>query len=294
MKDCIFCKIIKGEIPCHKIYEDENVLAFLDIENDFYGHTLVIPKKHCTNIFDADDKILLEVMKAVKKISNYYISDCGFEGVHTFNNNGKEAGQSVMHLHFHIKPRKSGDGLGAEFFYPKVEESLQDICQKLKLEEKQEELSENNEAQFASNVVLYTDGACSGNPGLGGWAAIMKCGGKTKKLSGGEVNTTNNRMELMGVISGLEAIKKPCKVDIYSDSAYVVNAFLQDWIGSWLAKGWKGAGGKEVLNIDLWQRLLNAMKPHKVEWHKVKGHADNELNNECDALARGEIDKLRI
>ena len=141
-------------------------------------------------------------------------------------------------------------------------------------------------------IVLYTDGACSGNPGIGGWGAILFYKGKEKVLSGGEELTTNNRMELMAVIKGLEAIKEGCKVDIYSDSAYVVNAFLQGWVEKWLMNGWKSSKGK-VLNVDLWQRLLDEMERHEVCWHKVKGHADNENNNKCDALARGEIEKIR-
>ena len=141
-------------------------------------------------------------------------------------------------------------------------------------------------------VVLYTDGACSGNPGKGGWAAILQSGGREKVLSGGEANTTNNRMELMGVISGLEALKFSCEVDIYSDSAYVVNAFLQDWISYWLMSGWKTKGKKPVQNVELWQRLIDVTRKHKITWHKVKGHTDNQLNNRCDMLARSEIDKL--
>lgn len=141
-------------------------------------------------------------------------------------------------------------------------------------------------------VVLYTDGACSGNPGKGGWAAILQSSGREKVLSGGEANTTNNRMELMGVISGLEALKFSCEVDIYSDSAYVVNAFLQDWISYWLMSGWKTKGKKPVQNVELWQRLIDVTRKHKITWHKVKGHADNQLNNRCDMLARSEIDKL--
>ncbi len=144
-----------------------------------------------------------------------------------------------------------------------------------------------------NSVILYTDGACSGNPGIGGWAAILRSGDKEKVLAGGERLTTNNRMELMGVISGLEALKKPCQVDIYSDSAYVVNAFLQDWISYWLMSGWRTKGKKEVQNIELWKRLLSQTERHQIKWHKVKGHADNELNNRCDALARGEIDKIK-
>ena len=141
-------------------------------------------------------------------------------------------------------------------------------------------------------IILYTDGACSGNPGKGGWGAILFYNGIKKEISGGEENTTNNRMELTAVIKGLEALKEPCKVDIYSDSAYVVNAFLQNWVGSWQNNGWKSSKGK-VLNIDLWQRLLQLVSIHSVSWHKVKGHAGNEYNNRCDSLARSEISKIK-
>lgn len=142
-------------------------------------------------------------------------------------------------------------------------------------------------------VVLYTDGACSGNPGVGGWAAILRHGSAEKVLTGGEEQTTNNRMELMGVISGLDALKEGCEVEIYSDSAYVVNAFLQDWISYWLMSGWRTKGKKPVQNVELWQRLLNVCAKHKITWNKVKGHADNELNNRCDTLAVAEIEKIK-
>lgn len=142
-------------------------------------------------------------------------------------------------------------------------------------------------------IVLYTDGACSGNPGLGGWGAILIYNGKEKVLSGGEIETTNNRMELTAVIKGLQALKEICEVEVYSDSAYVVNAFLQGWINNWTKNGWKSSKGK-VLNIDLWTELLEQVNKHSVSWHKVKGHADNENNNRCDSLARGEIEKLKL
>ena len=141
-------------------------------------------------------------------------------------------------------------------------------------------------------VILYTDGACSGNPGIGGWGAILIYKGHEKVLSGGEMSTTNNRMELMAVIQGLENIKESCEVEIYSDSAYVVNAFLQDWITKWQTNGWRSSKGG-VLNLDLWQKLCEELSKHKVSWNKVKGHADNVYNNRCDALARGEIEKLK-
>lgn len=141
-------------------------------------------------------------------------------------------------------------------------------------------------------VILYTDGACSGNPGVGGYGAILMYKGKERVISGAEGMTTNNRMELMAVIKGLEALKEPCKVDIYSDSAYVVNAFLQDWITNWQNNGFKTSKGK-VLNIELWQKLIELCAYHDVSWHKVKGHADNEYNNRCDSIARKEIDNFK-
>lgn len=141
-------------------------------------------------------------------------------------------------------------------------------------------------------IILYTDGACSGNPGAGGYCAILRYNDREKILSGGEKETTNNRMELMAVIMGLECLKEGCEVDVYSDSAYVVNAFLQDWISFWVLNNWRTKGKSQVLNVDLWQRLLKQLERHKVNWNKVKGHADNELNNKCDMIARSEISKL--
>lgn len=148
-------------------------------------------------------------------------------------------------------------------------------------------------AEKMKKVILYTDGACSGNPGIGGYGAILRYGSQEKVLSGGEKETTNNRMELMAVIVGLEKIKESCEVEVYSDSAYVVNAFLQDWIGSWQKNGWKTSGKSPVLNAELWKRLLVQTERHKVTFHKVKGHADNELNNRCDEIARSEIAKIK-
>ena len=138
-------------------------------------------------------------------------------------------------------------------------------------------------------ITLYTDGACSGNPGVGGWGCILEYNGIQKELCGVEANTTNNKMELLAVINGLKALKEPCVVDIYSDSAYVVNAFLQDWISNWQLNNWRTSGKKEVKNIELWQELLTLCDIHKVTWHKVKGHADNEKNNRCDFLATNQI-----
>ena len=138
-------------------------------------------------------------------------------------------------------------------------------------------------------ITLYTDGACSGNPGQGGWGCILEYNGIIKELSGYNENTTNNQMEITAVLEGLKALKEPCEVDVYSDSAYVVNAFNQGWVESWVLNGWKTSTKDNVKNVDLWQELLKLCEKHKIIWHKVKGHADNEKNNRCDYLATHQI-----
>ena len=134
-------------------------------------------------------------------------------------------------------------------------------------------------------VTLYTDGACSGNPGIGGYGCLLMYNGHEKRLSGAFADTTNNRMEIYAVICGLKCLKEPCEVDVYSDSAYTVNAFNNGWIYSWEKSGWKKADNKPVLNDDLWKELLALTRIHKINFIKVKGHADNEYNNLCDKLA---------
>jgi len=141
-------------------------------------------------------------------------------------------------------------------------------------------------------VTIYTDGACSGNPGPGGWGAILLYGEHKKELSGGEPGTTNNRMELTSVISALEALKEPCEVKLYTDSQYVVNSINKGWLDSWIAKGWKRKGG-EVKNPDLWIKLVPLLDTHNVTLEWVKGHADNEYNNRCDELAVEESKKFK-
>lgn len=141
-------------------------------------------------------------------------------------------------------------------------------------------------------VTIYTDGACSGNPGPGGWGSILMYKGNQKEISGGKEDTTNNVMELTAVIEGLKLLKFPCKVKLYSDSAYVVNAFNQKWIYGWLKNGWKNASKEPVKNKELWQELYDLTKVHEVEFIKVKGHSDNEYNNRCDELARNAIKQL--
>ena len=138
-------------------------------------------------------------------------------------------------------------------------------------------------------VDLYTDGACSGNPGKGGYGGILIYNGITKEYSGYNPETTNNRMELTAVIEGIKLLKEPVELTIYSDSAYTVNPFLEDWLSDWILRGWRTASKKPVQNVDLWQELLELIKPHKVTWVKVKGHADNEYNNRCDKLATSQI-----
>ena len=141
-------------------------------------------------------------------------------------------------------------------------------------------------------VTIYTDGACSGNPGPGGWGALLMYKDMKKEVSGGKKDTTNNVMELTAVIEGLKLLKFPCKVKLYSDSAYVVNCFNQKWIYGWFKNGWKNSNKEPVKNKELWQELYDLTKVHEVEFIKVKGHADNEYNNRCDELARNAIKEL--
>ncbi|KKC29687.1 ribonuclease HI [Caldanaerobacter subterraneus] len=140
-------------------------------------------------------------------------------------------------------------------------------------------------------IEIYTDGACSGNPGPGGWAAVLIYKGIKKEISGFEENTTNNRMELKAAIEGLKALKRPCKVNLYSDSSYLINAFNEGWIEKWQKNNWLKSDKTPVENQDLWKELLEVSKPHQINWIKVKGHSDNEYNNLCDRLATEQIKK---
>ena len=145
---------------------------------------------------------------------------------------------------------------------------------------------------MSEKVIIYTDGACSGNPGPGGWGAILMYKGAKKEISGGSKETTNNIMEVTAVIEALKCLKIESEVQVYSDSAYTVNAFNQGWIFNWMKNGWKTSGKDPVKNKELWQELYALTKKHKVEFIKVKGHADNEFNNRCDEMAREAIQNL--
>lgn len=142
-------------------------------------------------------------------------------------------------------------------------------------------------------VTIYTDGACSGNPGPGGWGAVLLYGGARKELSGSAANTTNNRMELTAALEAIKALKEPCKIDLYTDSTYLCNAFNKRWLEHWLANGWKTAANKPVENQDIWSELSQCTRIHEISFHKVKGHANNLENNRCDALARGAVKQLQ-
>lgn len=143
----------------------------------------------------------------------------------------------------------------------------------------------------SQSVIIHTDGSCLGNPGPGGWAARLQYEGEVKRLSGGFARTTNNRMELIAVIMALEALKRPCRVDLYTDSRYVRDAVEKRWLASWLKRGWVKADKKPVLNKDLWQRLLPLLSTHTVRLHWVEGHAGHAENEEVDELARSEAGK---
>jgi ribonuclease HI len=141
-------------------------------------------------------------------------------------------------------------------------------------------------------VTIHTDGACSGNPGPGGWGVILQWGDHTRELKGGEAHTTNNRMELMGAIMALETLKRPCEVDLHTDSEYLRHG-ITDWINGWKRNGWRTAARKPVKNSDLWQRLEAAVARHTVHWHWVRGHAGHDLNERADELAREAIAEIR-
>ncbi len=145
----------------------------------------------------------------------------------------------------------------------------------------------------APKVTIFTDGACSGNPGPGGWGAILRYGDAEKEMKGGEPDTTNNRMELLAAISALEALKRPAAVDLYTDSQYVRGG-ITGWIHNWKRNGWKTADKKPVKNVDLWQRLDEALRAHRVEWHWVKGHAGHPENERADQLAREGLADARV
>ena len=140
-----------------------------------------------------------------------------------------------------------------------------------------------------NHVLIYTDGACSGNPGPGGWGCILICGDLRKELNGGERLTTNQRMELTAAAEALRALKMPCRVTLFSDSAYLINGFNQHWLTNWQRNGWMNARKQPVENQDLWRELLRLSQIHQVEWKKVKGHAGDALNERCDELARAGV-----
>ncbi len=135
------------------------------------------------------------------------------------------------------------------------------------------------------HITIYTDGSCSGNPGPGGWAALLIYSGSERVITGAEKLTTNNRMELAAVVESLRVLKEPCNVRVFTDSAYIANAFNDNWIDAWIGRGWKTASKKPVKNQDLWKDMLSLMEKHEVEFVKVEGHADDELNNRVDGLA---------
>ena len=143
------------------------------------------------------------------------------------------------------------------------------------------------------NVVIYTDGACSGNPGPGGWGCVLVHGAIIKELNGAEADTTNQRMELWAAIAALEALKQPCAVELFSDSAYLINAFNLGWLLKWRQNGWINSRRQPVENQDLWLRLLKVAGSHDITWRKVKGHSGDELNERCDALARAALTRAR-
>jgi ribonuclease HI len=153
-------------------------------------------------------------------------------------------------------------------------------------------MNETHPAPTQQHVVIHTDGACSGNPGPGGWGAILHWGDHERELKGGEAHTTNNRMELMAAIAALESLKRPCAVDVHTDSQYLRNGIMQ-WINNWKRNGWRTASKEPVKNVDLWKRLDAALHTHTVRWHWVKGHSGDQFNDRADELVREARDALK-
>jgi ribonuclease HI len=154
-------------------------------------------------------------------------------------------------------------------------------------------ISKQGDENILKSVCIFTDGACSGNPGPGGWGCVLQYGNARKELKGGEKLSTNQRMEMTAAIKALEALKEPCQVEIYSDSAYLVNAFNKGWLDKWRQNGWLTAKKQAVENQDLWRVLLLLSQKHKIKWYKVKGHSGDAENERCDELARSAIEDLR-
>ncbi len=225
--------------------------------------------------------------EALTEVLRYCFEEVGF-----FRLNGCHAAGNLASARVMEKCGLKYEGMRRQYFRLLSTGERVDVIDRGIL--KEDYARRKGEAQPSSKpnaVTLYTDGACSGNPGAGGWGCILLYGERRLELSGGEEETTNNRMELMAVIAGLERLKFPCKVEVYSDSAYTVNAFEEGWVYAWEANGWQKADRKPVLNDDLWKRLLSLTRVHEVTFRKVKGHADDVLNNACDALARKAIPK---
>ena len=251
----------------------ENIEDYLKVD---FSNTqkIVFVSRLNLDFFPAKFIEMLSYLK-LNNLTNIKIEVILVEGLF---NNSKMAVEWLNELNskgFNIK-------LIAEIDTEDFKAKINSLINKNAFEQKKEQ---NNE------VTIYTDGACSGNPGAGGWGAVLIGAGKQKEISGFDPLTTNNQMELTAVIKALELLKVSCNVKLYSDSAYVVNAINQNWLFNWKNNNWLGADKKPVKNIELWQKLDNLLNKHSVEFIKVKGHADNELNNRCDKLATGEIAK---
>lgn len=251
----------------------ENIEDYLKVD---FSNTqkIVFVSRLNLDFFPAKFIEMLSYLK-LNNLTNIKIEVILVEGLF---NNSKMAVEWLNELNskgFNIK-------LIAEIDTEDFKAKINSLINKNAFEQKKEQ---NNE------VTIYTDGACSGNPGAGGWGAVLIGAGKQREISGFDPLTTNNQMELTAVIKALELLKVSCNVKLYSDSAYVVNAINQNWLFNWKNNNWLGADKKPVKNIELWQKLDNLLNKHSVEFIKVKGHADNELNNRCDKLATGEIAK---
>lgn len=273
-------KVIPGEVNLQMADECEDVFDNKNFRENFKNYYLFVSPK--LSLPDESVLFFVQFMKDENitdlKIKVFVVEEICDDAeilIKWFNYLNKTFG-----FHFEVVSELSFEEFGEKT--NEIVEELNDVSE-IEITSKQ--------TDSKNNVVIYTDGACSGNPGAGGWGAILMHDGRKKEISGFTTFTTNNIMELTAVIEALKMLKQPCNVELYSDSAYVVNAINQKWIDNWKKNGWLGSDKKPVKNEGLWKKLDELLTKHNVNFNKVKGHADNEFNNRCDELATGEIAK---
>jgi len=300
MAETIFSKILRGEIPAHKVYEDAHVLAFLDVGPLSHGHTLVIPKEEVATVGELSDEASAAIGRVLPRLCRAVVEATGVVDYNILQNNGSPAHQAVMHVHFHIIPKPNDtEGLGVLWPAGKLGDG-EAIASKITQALRRDKPTVRTPSAFSgfSDVpaqtkapakgagkglvtTAYTDGACSGNPGPGGWAWAIEGGAYG---SGADSATTNQRMELNAAWEAVKSIEGPLL--IVSDSTYVVNCFKSRWHVGWKKRAWKNSKNEPVANRDLWEPFIELVLARKnVQFQWVKGHSGHPMNDLVDRLA---------